>query len=412
MMMRHASIQISPRAAWSVVVIALAGLAGCGPRHVTDDLPAPARFSMQIREMLTAEQTSPEYTDLFHRLQLLGPEVDAVLVTLARDPSANTTARANALLLLAARKSPAAIPTLGRALLVEEIPRLRTAAIQGLSSLTQESDLALGLIRSAVMDPSRTVRLNALQVLDIREVATIRAMLDHEQDREVLQVALQLVSLAESRGAPLGPDRRGAYRTAADDDDPQIVFRPADIDHMAGYATGDLRVELPNSPDLPLASSAEMVAGVVPAFFAPDRSQVVYEADRHIHVVDLASREVRTVGPGIAPRLVPFSDRFVFVREQADGRIVLPDQTKIRYWVFEAPFSGGGPTLVGELTATARATRFGNYSPVRWMVVGETYQGFVLRGEGISIFPLDTPVWRSSGGSGAAGRSDPGAIWW
>jgi hypothetical protein len=131
---------------------------------------------------------------------------------------------------------------------------------------------------------------------------------------------MQLVSLAESRGAPLAPDRRGALRTAGPESDPQIVFRPALMDSVAGYATGDLRVELPNAPDLPLAPRAEVVRNVLPAFFAPDRSAVVFEIEREIRVVDLSDRSVRSLGPGIAPRLIPFTHQFVFLRELPEGR--------------------------------------------------------------------------------------------
>lgn len=401
--MRQSRTLPHARVLWPVAAVAAAGLAACAPRR-PPELPAPARFTLHVREILAVDHSAPEYFEVFAELAALGPEVDAVLVSLARDPAANTIARANALILLAERRSPAAIPSLRRALLTEEIPTLRTAAILGLQRLADTSSVALGLIRSAVGDPSRSVRLNALQALDIRQVDAIRGMIEHEEDRDVRYVATQLVALAESRGAPLAPDRRGSLRTTGDEDDPQIVFRTARVDSFADYATGDLRVELPSAPDVPLTQSAEVVGEVVPAFFSADRSRVVYEAERRIRVVDLATRETLEFGPGIAPRVVPFTNEFVFVREKEGGRSEADDGVRIRYWVYEGSFSGGDPRLVGELTATARAERHANYSPVRWMVVAETIDGFVLRGEGITSFPLVVPFWRGAPEEAAPNR--------
>lgn len=394
-----------PSASGLLAAAAAVVLAGCGPRHLPE--MGPAQFSMQIREILAAEWSTPEYYDALTRLEEMGPEVDAVLVQLARDPEANTTARANAMILLADRNSPAALPILGRAILAEEIPRLRSAAVIGLNRLADTSRLASSMIKTAIGDPARSVRLNALQALDIREVETIRRLLETERDREVRAVAIQLVAIAESRGAPLDRDRRGALRTTGTDSDPAIVFRPSDLHPVAGYASGDLRIELPKHPDIPLTSSAEVVSRVVPAFFSPDRARVVYEAGREIRVVDLSSRETISLGPGIAPRPIPFSGDFVFLREHEDGRLLDGDETRIHYWVYRSTFSGEPPELVGEMTATVRPSVRGNYSPVRWMVVGETPEGFVLRGEGISAFPLPSPVWRPDAGPQPASDLDP-----
>lgn len=382
------------RRAPGALAVALAALSGCGPRQPAE-VPAPLQLSIHVRDMLAAEWSSPEYFEALGELEAMGPELDAVLVSLARDPAARTTARANALITLAERRSSAAVPVLSSVLLTEEIPKLRIAAVLGLHRLADTSATAASALKAALSDPSRSVRLNALQALDIRDVVLMREILENDPDRDVREVAMQLVALAESRGAPLASDRRGALRTTGGPSDPAIVFRAALIDSVGGYATGDLRVELPQSQDLPLASGAEVVAGVVPAFFSPDRARVVYESDREIRVMDLASREQRVVGPGIAPRLVPFTQHFVFVREQEDGRVAESDSTLVRYWVYRGAFDSDHTELVGELTAVLRSERFANYSPVRWMVVGESAGGFVLRGESVSTFPLPAPVWRS-----------------
>jgi hypothetical protein len=374
------------RAIWLALAAVLVALPACA--HRTPPPTEPSPFSHEIRRLLAADRASLEYYDARARLEEMGPEVDAVLVSLARDTRSRPVPRSNALILLAERGSPAAISVLGQVLLGEEIEMLRSAAVIGLQRLATHSDSAASLVRSAVGDPARTVRLNALQALDIREVETIRRLLETETDSEVRTVAVQLVALAESRGAPLALDRRGALRTTGMESDPQIVFRARASGSPAGIAVGDLRVELPNAADVPLAAAAEVVGGVVPAFFSADRSRVVYEVDREIRVIDLGTREIRSLGAGITPRIVPFSQQFVFLREVPDARRELDGGTELHYEVFRATFSNGEPELIGTTSALARMHTYANYSAVRWMVVGETRDGFALRGHGVADFPL------------------------
>lgn len=368
-----------------LTVAAVASLPACAPQR-SPDLPAPMQLFSEVRDMLAVSEPSPEYYRARTQLDSMGPEVDAVLVAIARDPENRPVARSNALMMLADRRSPAAIPVLRRILLGGERESLRAAAVLALQRLAPVEPEAANLIRTAVADRSRTVRLNALQALDVNDVEMIRSVLETERDTEVRRVGLQLVALAEARGAPLARDRRGALRTAGAENDPQIVFRPVQSDTATSVAQGDLRVELPNAPDIPLAPMAEVVAGVVPAFFSPDRRRVVYEVDRTIRVMDLQSRESIDVGPGVAPRILPFSQEFTYLRTLSrtprdDGA------TELTYRVYRASFDGVSEPI-GEVQALARPDRHRNYSPVRWMVVAETPEGFVLRGDGIAPFQL------------------------
>jgi hypothetical protein len=315
----------------------------------------------------------------------MGPEVDSVLVALVEDVRARTEARADALLLLSDRQSPLALPSLERALQYDS-ERLRAAAVQGLGQLSAQSNLALELIRRATTDRSRTVRLSALQGLDVRDVETVRAVLERERDPEVKRVALQLARLAESRGAPLARDARGALRSAAADAEPQIVFRPVFFDSLTGVFEGDLRIELSDRPDIPLAASATVISGVVPAFFSPDRSSVVVEDNGVIKVYDVTSAEGTTIGAGMAPRPVPFTYQFIFVRERERFRAPGAIDTEVLYDVYQSSYSGASPELIGQTTATLRGEFHGGESPVRWMVVDEQDDGFVLRGENLRVF--------------------------
>lgn len=364
---------------------AIVALPACST-HRSPEQPAPVQLFAEVRSMLAVSEPSPEFYRARSELDEMGPEVEAVLAAIARDPENRPVARSNALMLLAERRSPATIPVARRILLGGERESLRAASVLALQRMLPDVPEAANLIRSAVSDRSRTVRLNALQALDVGDVELIRQVLESERDTEVRRVGLQLVSLAEARGAPLARDRRGAFRTAADENDPQIVFRPVRSDSLTQVYAGDLRLELPSGPDIPLAPMAEVVAGVVPAFFSPDRGRAVYEVDREIRVVDLRSREQRSLGPGIAPRLIPFSGDFVFLRT-ASSDVRDDGSTALTYQVWRGSFTGGSE-MIGEIQALARPERHGNYSPARWMVVGETQEGFVLRGDGLSTYRL------------------------
>jgi hypothetical protein len=370
--------------------------AGCGARTAYD-VPPSQRLLTEVRSVLGPSQASAEYQRDRNRLKQMGPEIDVVLVGLVGDTRARTEARADALLLLADRRSPLALPTLESAL-QNSNDRLRSAAVLGLNRLAATSPDAVILIRRATSDPSRVVRLNALQSLDVREVETIRQVLTWERDTEVRQVGLQLIALAEARGAPLSKDRRGALRTAAVDDEAQIVFRPVSVDSVAKVAYGDLRLELPTAPDIPLAASAIAIGNVVPAFFSPERSSVVVEAEGQIRVIDVSTRGIRNLGPGIAPRPIPFTPHFVFLRERRDDHGAAPDE--LTYDVFRAPFRGGGAERIGELRARTSPDVHAGESPVRWMVIDEGADGFVLKGENLETFPLPVPAWAPASGNG------------
>ena len=372
---------------------------GCSGRGSVE-ISAPQQLTAEVRAVLGSDWLSPEYHRSRSRLQQMGPEVDSVLVDLVEDARARPEARADALVLLADRSSPLALPTLDRALQYDN-ERLRSAAVQGLSRLMGTSNLALELIRRATGDRSRTVRMSALQSLGAGEVDVIRKTLERERDPEVRQVALQLVLLAESRGAALARDERGSLRSAAGEGEPQIVFRSVSHDEASSVASGDLRVELAEKPDIPIAASATVVADVVPAFFSPDRAAIVVEDDGEIRVFDVGTAQSRTVGRGIAPRLVPFAYQFVFLREKERSRPAGSIETTIVYEVYRSSFSTSDPELIGELTARTRGDVNAGESPVRWMVVDEVADGFQLRGDNVDTFKLPTPVWGAGRPNGA-----------
>lgn len=352
-----------------------------------------AQLAAEVREILGADWPSQDYQRERERLLRMGPELDTILVAVAQDRRARVEARTEALILLAERQSPEALPALRSALQYQSNERLRSAAVLGLDRLAPASEPALELIRLAAEDRSRTVRLTALQSLDIAEVTTIRRVLARETDPEVRQVAFQLVALAESRGAALVPDRRGVLRTATGEGEPQLAFRAVRRLEGVPVAYGDLRIELPNASDIPLGSMVEVVANVVPAFFSPDRGSVVAEIDGEIAVVRIGTRSIRRIGEGTSPRPVPFSNQFIFLRERPEGQFSTAEGIAITYDVFRGAFNSTEVEQIGSLRAVSQSDVNGGESPVDWMVVAEAGDGFVLRGENIETFPLPTPVW-------------------
>lgn len=381
---------------------ALVGLvAGCGLR-VRPAQPAPVAFNEEVRRVLGNEQPSPRFYRDRARLERMGVELDAVLVALADDADGDPAVRRNALSLLAERGHPIALSVIRRVLLHDPDERVRAAAVEALQQPGVTGEDAQNAIRAAIGDPSRQVRLVVLQALDTEDVKLMRSLLAWETDPEVSKIARQLVGLAETRGGPLAPDRDGGYQGMALPGEPRLVFRLASRDSVADVATGALLMETSAGKFIPLAQSVEVVAGVLPAFLAVERSAVVWEVARQIHVLDLKTGETRSLGAGVAPRLLPFTERVVWVREQPGKRRAVNGGTEILYEVWSASIGPGEPARLGELRATATPERHGNASPVRWMVIGETAEGFALRAPGIETpFLLPNPFEGS-----VPGRSD------
>ena len=123
----------------------------------------------------------------------------------------------------------------------------------------------------------------------------------------------------------------------------------------------------------------------------PTRSFVVFEDARAVRVRNVRTGETRTVSDGVGPRVIPFADAFVFLREIPSSRRDLQDGTVLEYDVLRASYRGGAPEPIGRLTVVARPQVHGGASPVRWMIVGEAAGGFVLRADGMPPFPLPGP---------------------
>jgi hypothetical protein len=389
-------IRILPLLRMARGALALAGLGvlgGC----VFLQPSAPPRygnrlFVNQVVRILDVEEPSPAYFRERARLEVMGPELDAVLIGLVEDESQDDNVRANSVILLADRRAAGSMQLLRRALSASGSDVVRAAAVRGLQRYAADSAAARNALRAAVGDPSALVRLNVLQRLDVEDAPLIRALLVREDDARVRTIARQLLELLEARGARLVRDARGDLRTSGREDAPQIVFHPTWRDATGEVETGALWVELPGAASLvPLAQDVEVVDDVVPAFFNVERTLIAYEAGREIRIRDLRSGQTRTVGPGVAPRVIPFTDNIVYVRPIPDGVKPIGNAATVSYEVVRAPFPSGTPEVIGGLEARVRPEVHSGASPVRWMVVGEARNTFVLRAPGVTPFELPGP---------------------
>ncbi|MDB4948529.1 MAG: hypothetical protein JWM27_1178, partial [Gemmatimonadetes bacterium] len=372
-------------------LLAAGAVAACGAFQ-TVPVPAPVRLRYEVAQVLNTDGPTPDFYRGRTRLEAMGAGLDQILVELIDASDQDATVRANAEILLADRRSPVAEMVLRRVLLSSGNATVRTGAVMGLQRLAPESAGARNAIRAAIGDGSPEVRLNVLQSLDVDDAPLVRRLLEFEEDAQVSIIAKQLLGLLEARGAPLLRGRTGEYRTSGSDSTPHVVFHPATVDTASGVAMGALWAEVPGRTLVPLAQEVEAVGGVVPAFFDPRGERVVFEAERRIQIRDLRDGTTRVVGPGVAPRPIPFTDRFVFLREVPAARSTTAEGTRLTYDVLRVAFADGRVERLGQIHAVSQPQRFGNASPVRRVQVGEAAEGFVLRGEGIEApFLLPDP---------------------
>jgi hypothetical protein len=354
----------------------------------------PTGLAAEARSVLGSERATAQIQRDWERLESMGPALDPVLVALARDGTARPVARANALVMLADRRAPQALDVLREALLSDRSERVRAGAVIALQRLGPEADEVQQVLRTATADRHWQVRLTALQALDPMDVGTVRAVMRRERNGTVRAVAREILMLAETRGVPWERGPAGTFSTIAPPGQPRLVFRPLREDPAISLIVGELAVQMPAGPLLPIAFNVTTLRDVVPAFFSPDRRSIVFETGGRVYVRTLRTGQVRDLGPGIAPRPVPLSPYLVFLRETTPpGQPAEPGHQSVerRYEVRRAHFVEAETQRLGELRATTSGAHFGGYSPVRWMVVADVPEGFVLRGEGVGPFPLPSP---------------------
>lgn len=402
-----------PRTCLALAVLASA-CASRGGSGAASDLGGamPADTDERLRWAL-ADVRAPDRLAALGALEDSLRDFDARLARLVADSTMQPVVRANAVLLLGERRATHHLLAFWIALESPDV-RVRGATAVALRGIINADERAgLRLARRALRDPEASVQARALEALADTDVDLLREYLASGPAPDVAKVATDLVRIAEERGAPLaraaagdgvGPSGPHVGAKAAGGDDgaalvlsrtsasgPRVEFRALRHWPQWDAAVGELAIAPPGAAPVVVASEVEVVRGVVPAFFSVDGRFVVYETAREIRVRDLATGEERELGPGIAPRVVPFSDWFVFLREDPEGRQEDGDGAVLRYAVLRGSFTGQEVEEIGTLGATPSMGEHGYYSPARWMRVRERDGVFTLEGKSLGTFRLPDP---------------------
>ncbi|MEX2284042.1 MAG: hypothetical protein WEE89_16265 [Gemmatimonadota bacterium] len=315
------------------------------------------------------------------------PDFDERLSVVVADTMAPAMVRINALLLLSDRRWEE--PYVYTDALSTNDERVRAAAIVALKPFQVKWKHVPVLIKDALKDPSTLVQVKALEALNESYVNDLRIYAWQARDPALKEIAESLIKTAEERGAPVPAGDAAGALTRVTATGHRINFRPTTRWQNWDAAVGELWFAAPGKPLQRISGVVETVANVIPAFVSAEGTYLVYEADREIHVRDLKTNVDRLVGPGLAPRLVPLSETFVYLREQSV--LSNPRNSSIKYEVVHEPLAGGKSNVLGSTSAQVKQSVHGNYSPVRWMRVREIDGVFVLASDGMEQFTLPDP---------------------
>jgi len=363
-------------------------------RPAMDAPTDPTRWEGDPRlyRMLMAYPITPvQYDSLEVYAMQAGQVMNNLLADAAADRHAPAAVRANALHMLARRQAGTHLSAFRTGLDDDDV-RVRATAVAAMREFNTRYPMeALQLARMALRDTATEVQAQALPIIGDRDIPLLRAYHARTANPELRRIADEIIAVAEERGAPLAGDTATGVLRRTSAHGYTVTFTPSTRWPEWGAAVG--RVSVAGEGITPFtADSVEAVADVVPLYFSTDGAYAVYERARRIIVRTLASGEERDLGAGIAPRIRPFTDQFVYMVEAPDGRRDLRERTHIRYQVMNAGFNGApAPSELGALGAFATYGSFGNYSPVRWMRVEDRGGSWYLTGDGIEAFALPDP---------------------
>lgn len=318
--------------------------------------------------------------------------MDEQLAQAAEDSYAPSDVRVNALLILSERNATQQLIVFRTALDDDDV-RVRAMAVSAMRRFFEiRPEAALQIASMGLQDPSPDVQAQALHAIGEREPSLLRTYMADAASAELRTVALDLLRVAEERGASLAADTTTGTLRRVTTHGFTIRYTPRQRWPQWEAALGDVIIERAGAAPITL-TEIEAVAGVVPVFFSPAGDYVVYERDRQIVVRSVATGEERMEGPGVAPRVLPFTNTFVYMRELEQARTEARQQTRLRYEVLIAPFDAGAGDrqVIGSAGAATSFDVHGSYSPVRWMRVEERGGVYYLVGEGMDIVTLPDP---------------------
>jgi hypothetical protein len=269
---------------------------------------------------------------------------------------------------------------------------VRAAAVVAAGKLFAKSGSAgTGVLVAALEDTTPAVQAKALELLGARDLPLLRDFLARHPTGEAATIARGLVHAGEDRGAPLEADSAGVLRRVTAGG-LRLEFRPTRSWPEWDAAVGTVTIGGGTSPALTIPD-VEVVRQVVPVFFSPGETAIVYEQGRRIYVRNLQTGQVHDVGVGIAPRPLPFTEEFVYGRVNPTGTGDLQERSRIYYDVLRAGFRprADDPRFVGSLETWAEMKLNGSYSPLRWIQVREQGGQFTLEGVGSQTLKLPDP---------------------
>jgi hypothetical protein len=361
-------------------------LAGCRP--AAPGTPAPQTDEDRLERLLAADQLLAEHYAALDRLaaDLGSAAFQQALGFIAADSTAAPPARAHALLEIGRRGAHHELWAFDRALRAAQ-PAVRAAAVAAAGHLMPVAPTnAARVLARGLSDPDHWIQAKALEGLGDYDPDVLRDYLARAPSEELRRIAQELLEVAEARGAPLRRNQAGALSRSSGAG--TVELRPARRWPGWDAEAGELWVALPGQAPALIARDVEAVRGVVPAFFSPDGEWLVYEAGRRIRVRQLRTGAERDLGPGLAPRLYPLSQNFLYFVERERER--LDGDTGVRLWydVRVAGFDGGEPDMIWDLEAEASMAVHGNYSPLRWARIRHDGRSFRLEGDNMEALEL------------------------
>lgn len=371
------------------VLLGLVMLVSCRPAPSL--APAPLAPEERIERLLAADRLLDEHHAALAAIEAeIGAQAFARLLgEIAAEADAPPPARAHALLEIGRRGAYGEIWSFYYALSAPQ-PAVRASAVAAAGHLMVASPRsAAGVLERGLADTDPWIQAKALEGLGDSDPDVLRSYLATGPADELRQIAEELLSVAEERGAP--SRRSPAGHLTRQTGHGVIELRATRRWDEWDAELGDLWVTAGASAPVRVAEGVEAVAGVIPAFFSTDGKHVVYEAGRRIQVRDLESGVVREHGPGIAPRPLPLSSQFIYFRAASEVEDERSGGTIISYEVWTTTLTGRDSEMIGMIGARSYPDRNGNYSPIRWGRVRE-YAGS-YRFEGEDVETLDLPAW-------------------
>lgn len=332
-------------------------------------------------------------TDITHRQDSLynafvaehASQLPVLLPDLALDSAAPPLARANAVLRMGQQGMPR-FDVYSRTM-ADADPRVRGATLGVVGPLaTRSPSSAVPILARGLTDPVMGIQAKALQELRDRDLELLRWYIDTDPPQELAEIALATVRFAEARGAPLSPGPDGTLRRVAPAG-VELVLRPDTLWPQWDALMGTLSAAPEDGMARTLADSVEAVAGIIPAVVDASGRYVALETARRIEVHDLVTGAVRAIGPGLAPRPMPFTPDFLYFQRLPGTRGPL----ELRYEVVRQAFGEGAGMVFDTVIVAARPGLRGGLSPLRWVRVHDRGTRFVLHTDGLHNHVLPSP---------------------